>query len=75
MLSLVLVASVTPLSPPNASTGLCLKHAPIDLAQDHPTVVVARPTAGRPGVLRVLISQSLGRVVVVPDHFSTLASC
>ena len=75
MLPLVLVASVPPLSPPNASTGLCLGQAAINMAHDHPTVVVTRPTAGRPSFLRVLISQSAGLVVVVPDHFSTLVSC
>ena len=75
MLPLVLVTSVPPLSPPNASSGLCLRQAAIDMAHGHPTVVVTRPTAGRPGLLRVMICQSAGLVVVVPDHFSTLASC
>ena len=75
MLPLVLSASASPLAPPIAPTGLCLRQAAIDVAHDHFTAVVTRPTAGLPGFSRVLISQSARLVSVVPDHFSTLASC
>ena len=75
MLPLVLSAFASLLAPPIAPTGLGLRQAAIEVAHDHSTVIVTRPTAGRPGFSRVLISQSAGMAIVVPDHFSTLASC
>ena len=65
MVLLVSPAFASRLEPPIAPTGLGLMQATIDVAHDHSTVVVTRPTAGRPGFSRVLISQSAGLVIVV----------
>ena len=47
----------------------------IRIAHEHLTTVITRSTLGHPVFLRALVSESAGLVVVVPDHFSTLASC
>ena len=67
-------AIASPLAPVNAPFGLGLRQAVIDYAHNHSSAVITRPTAARAGFTRVLISQSAGLVIVVPDHFSTLAS-
>ena len=68
-------AFASPLAPVNAPIGLGMRQAVIDCDHDHPTAVITRSTASRVGFSRVLISQSAGLVIVIPDHFPTLASC